>query len=240
MPIEIPSWLHAPDVAADYAKGLALGSQVAEASQRLQAENTRTQMEAQARAQSLKREQTMQQQELATKKAYQDAQVGLKKQQLDQIGAMNAAKMKAAAGHIAALHKYGSLVGGGMSHQDALFQVPELATPQNLASAQKTDEDLGSQRLELSRQRLEFQQQQGEARRNKPVEVGEQENTTTDSDTGEKTTTRRKIFGAPGDSAGLQPSKGKITKEQAKEFIKLANGDKEKARKLARDAGYEL
>jgi hypothetical protein len=35
-------------------------------------------------------------------------------------------------------------------------------------------------------------------------------------------------------------SKGPVSKEQAREFLRQAGGDKDKARKLARDAGYEL
>lgn len=199
--------MRGPDVAGDYARGLALGVQVSGEQQRLQAENTRTQMEAQARAATLKREQTMQQQELATRTAYQQAQIGLKKQQLDQIAQMNAAKTKAAAAKLQDQHGFASDIAGGMNIEQALFRHPTLSTPQAAIAAHKDALDLGQQRLDLSRQRLEDAQQNFQARQNKPQKIGTQRTTTTDpSNPNVSTATERDIFGSPG---GLTPPKAR-------------------------------
>lgn len=218
--------------------------QVSNEQQRLQAENVRTQAEAQARAATLKREQTMQQQELATRTAYQQAQIGLKKQQLDQVAQMNAAKTKAAAAKLQDQHGFATDIAGGMNIEQALFRHPTLSTPQAAIAAHKDSLDLGQQRLDLSRQRLEDAQQNFEARQNKPQKIGTHRTITTDpNNPNVSSTDERDVFGTPGGGKPLSPptaSQGKLTKEKASEFIKLANGDKDKARKLAKDAGYDF
>jgi len=242
MAIVIPEWLKGPDVAQEYTKGLQVGAQVAEESQRLQAENTRTQMEAQARAASLKQEQTMQKQRLETETAYKQAQIGLRKQQLDEVGKVNAAKTKAAAMKLQDQHGFASDVAGGMPIDQALFRHPSLATPQAAIAAHKDRLDLGQQRLDLSKQRLEQAQEQLETRKNKPVEIGEDETKTTDEDTGAVKTSRRKIFGTPGGGQPLTPPPaGEFkTPEDVKSAFKNHKIGKDQAKKiLLEQFGYK-
>ena len=97
MPIEVPPWLQAPDVGADYARGLQIGAQVSEARQRLDAQQSEASMRAQTESNQQQQEHALQQQRIATTDAYQQQQIQLRKQQLDQVKAMNDQKTASAA-----------------------------------------------------------------------------------------------------------------------------------------------
>ena len=86
---ELPSWLQAPDVAGDYQRGLAIGTQVASERARLAQQQQETALRLQVAQQQDQQERAMQQQRLATDAAYQQQQIELRKQQLNQVKAVN-------------------------------------------------------------------------------------------------------------------------------------------------------
>ena len=99
---ELPSWLQAPDVAGDYQRGLAIGTQVASERARLAQQQQETALRLQVAQQQDQQERAMQQQRLATEAAYQQQQIELRKQQLNQVKAVNDQKTQAAAKQFAA------------------------------------------------------------------------------------------------------------------------------------------
>ena len=97
MPATIPEWLKAPDVAADYARGLQIGAGVAEARERLSQQATELNMRQQAEAKRAQEEHDLQQQRIAVSAQYQKQQIQLRQQQLDQVKQVNDAKTANAA-----------------------------------------------------------------------------------------------------------------------------------------------
>lgn len=102
----LPSWLEAPDVAADYARGLQIGASVAESKARLAAQADETAMRATVEQQQQQREAALQQQRIATTSAYQQQQIQLRQQQLTQVKAVNDAKTATAARAYAAKQQW--------------------------------------------------------------------------------------------------------------------------------------
>lgn len=181
-------WLKAPDLAQDWLRGVALGQQAAEASQRLSAERERTAMEAQARAETLQRENAEQQQRIAVQKAYQDAQIGLRQQQLREVQQQNALKTRAAAMKLHQQTVFNKTYQDTGDVQKALF-ASGLGTPQNILAARKDVEDLGSQRLAQRQEALELREKEyADKLGKKPVPRRIGEKTVTDPVTGDKTT----------------------------------------------------
>ena len=103
---ELPSWLQAPDVAGDYQRGLAIGTQVASERARLAQQQQETALRLQVAQQQDQQERAMQQQRLATEAAYQQQQIELRKQQLNQVKAVNDQKTAAAARAFAAKQQW--------------------------------------------------------------------------------------------------------------------------------------
>ena len=97
MPITIPPWLKPADVAGDYQRGLQIGVSVANERSRLAQEQEDTAMRLQVSQQENQREHALQQQRMATDAAYHQQQIELRKQQLDQVKAMNDQKTANAA-----------------------------------------------------------------------------------------------------------------------------------------------
>ena len=93
----IPSWLEAPDTAGEYLKGVQIGSGIAGERARLEQEQSRAAMEHELRTQQMQKDAQLQSAQLQTTKAYREAQLGLRKQQLDEAAKMNAQRTQAAA-----------------------------------------------------------------------------------------------------------------------------------------------
>lgn len=108
MPITLPSWLQAPDVAGDYQRGLQIGVSVAEARSRLAAQEQENAMRAQVESQQQQQQHALEQQRIATTAAYQQNVIQLRKQQLDQVKAMNDLKTANAARQFAAKQQWQS------------------------------------------------------------------------------------------------------------------------------------
>lgn len=204
MPI-IPPWLRSPDIASDFLRGVAEGGQLAAEKARLNQEAVRTQMEASARAQVQQQENLREQTRLMTEKAYHDAEIGLAKQQLDEATMVNRAKLESTARKAMASQRLSTLLSQGVPIDQALLQVPELATPQAIMNANKQVQDLAGQRLDLRKQEFAERQAKNEAERNKIMEIGEVSTEEPVGDTGAKKTTRQKIYGKPGETPIYSP-----------------------------------
>ena len=245
MALEIPPWLHGVgDLGEDYTRALQVGAQVKESKQRLAAEQQRTEMESQARAATLDREKQMESARLQTEKAYHQAQIGLRQQQLDQVAQVNAAKAKDAALKMADQQGFAKDLAGGMPIEQALFRHPRLSSPAAAIAAHKDQLDMAGQRLDLAKQKLDMQRQQIEDKQNaapKPVRTGEIVTPVMDEEGTQTGTKRQYTFGNPEMPVpAAAASKGKLTKDAAKDFLKQAKGDKAKARQMAKDAGYDF
>jgi hypothetical protein len=97
MPITIPPWLKAPDVAEDWARGAQIGASIAESKARLAAQADENAMRAQAEAKNQQQDHALRQQQIATTAAYRQQQIQLANQRLDETKAMNDQKTAAAA-----------------------------------------------------------------------------------------------------------------------------------------------
>lgn len=198
MPI-IPPWLRSPDIASDFLRGVAEGGQLAAEKARLNQEAVRTQMEASARAQVQQQENLREQTRLMTEKAYHDAEIGLAKQQLDEAAMVNRAKLESTARKAMASQRLSTLLSQGVPIDQALLQVPELATPQAIMNANRQVQDLAGQRLELRKQEFaekqsEYERSQALREKGKPVQIGE----VTTGPEGEVVSRRQNIYGVPG------------------------------------------
>jgi hypothetical protein len=213
MPIVAP-WLKAPDIAGEYLRGLALGQQSREASARLQEEQTRVGMEAQIRQQTLQQRALEDAQRIQVQKAYHDTEIGLRRQQLEQVQQAAAAKTRAAAIKLHQQATYSKVMQETNDPIKALF-ASGLATPERMIAARKDVEDLGAQRLDLRQRGLDLQQQrladQEAAAAGKTVKppvprrIGER--VVTDPVTGDRNTTY--IFDTPQPPAvGTAPARG--------------------------------
>jgi len=198
----IAPWLKAPDIAGEYLRGLAIGQQASQAQQRLQAEMERTAMEAEVRANTLKQQALQDAQRIQVTKAYHDAEIGLKQQQLQEVAQVNAQKTRQAAVKLHQQTTFNRVYGETKDVQKALF-ASGMGTPQNVMAARKDVEDLGSQRLAQRQEALEFREQQAKDKAAKvpvPRRIGER--MVTDPVTGDKTTTYQ--F----DQTGVPPKTG--------------------------------
>ena len=185
----IAPWLKAPDLAADWLHGVALGQQAAQASQRLQVEQSRAAMEAQARSETLQQRTLEEQQRIAVSKAYQQSEIGLQQQRLQEIQQVNTEKTRAAAMKLHQQTTFNKVYQDTGDVQKALF-ASGMGTPSNVLAARKDVEDLGAQRLAQRQQALELRENEYQDKLNKkpvPRRIGEK--SVTDLITGDKTTT---------------------------------------------------
>lgn len=185
MAITLAPWLKAPDLAGDWLRGVALGQQAAEARQRIQAEQARTAMETQARADTLQRETLQEQQRIAIEKAYKDTELGLQQQRIQEIQQQNAQRTKAAAVKLHQQTMFNKVYQDTGDVQKALF-ASGLGTPANVLAARKDVEDLGAQRLAQREESLKFREDQAAKKKPVPRKIGEK--SITDPITGDKTT----------------------------------------------------
>lgn len=123
----MPSWIRPPaDLGAEYVSGLHAGAQVAGERARLAQQERQMELQAQASQAAAQREQLRQQTEMAIQKEYQKAQIGLRKQALDQQNQMIQERTRAAAGRFIAQQRYQQryqqLIQGGANPADASSQ----------------------------------------------------------------------------------------------------------------------
>lgn len=246
MAVIIPPWLKAPDLAADYTRGLQIGTQVAEAQARISAENTRTAMESQARQQTLQQEHLTQQTRLATETAYKKTQLQLESQRLSEVAKVNAQKTQDAAMALADRQGLYSDLQGGMDPVQAHLRHPRASSVVNVETAQRMAMDLGDQRLALSKQKFEEQKRKDEEKQARMEKIGETSIKEPVRDAkgkivaGAEKTTRTDIYGRR--ENGTPPSTTStskvLDKATATQLLKAAGGDKEKARAKARELGY--
>jgi hypothetical protein len=142
------------DLGSLYLQGLHTAASIASERQRIAAERQRTEMEAQARAATEQRISLESQAQLQTQKAYHDAQLSMRQHQLEQAAQINAQRTREAALKMADESGFADDIKKGMSIEAALYRHPRVSSPANVLQAHKQALDLGSQRLELSKQRL--------------------------------------------------------------------------------------
>lgn len=180
-------WLKPAEEAENYLRGLQVGQQAAEASARLQEQQARVAMEAQAHQETLQQRSLEDAQRIQVSKAYHDAEIGLQQQRLEEVRQEAAQKTRTAAAKLSQQLKFNQVYKDTGDVQQALFE-SNMGTPQNIIAARRNVEDLGSQRTELSRQRLQMQQEQFAAKQAKaavPRRIGEK--VTTDPLSGDRT-----------------------------------------------------
>lgn len=213
----IPPWLQPPDIAGSYIQGLHIGASIGEEEARLQAENVRTQMEYQARAETQKQEALRQQARLQTETAYRTATLGLRQQALQDAAAVNVAKTRDAALKLADQQGFATDLKSGMSMQDALYRHPRISTPASAVAAKKSDEDLASSRLDLREKEFEF-------KRNKVPPPRRTGQVSTKNETGETTTTRYTFEGEPTPPVTAPASEGPVQVKSQSEYDALQPG----------------
>ncbi|HTQ49256.1 MAG TPA: hypothetical protein VMJ12_01000 [Candidatus Acidoferrales bacterium] len=103
---ELPSWLRAPDVAGDYARGLQIGASVREAKARLAQEQQEFAIRTQIQSQQNQQQHNLEQQRIAVANAYRQEQIALRQQQLDEVKAVNDQKTANAARQFAARQEW--------------------------------------------------------------------------------------------------------------------------------------
>ena len=108
---QIPPWIRAPDIAAQYSEGVRIGQQAAQESQRLQMQQEENQ-----------RAHLMEQQRLQVDKAYKDQQLALDKQKVDQAAQLAQIKVQESARALDSQRKYTDFVNAGGSPMEALLK----------------------------------------------------------------------------------------------------------------------
>jgi hypothetical protein len=164
MPVVIPEWLKAPDVAGDYQRGLSLGVQVAGERARLQQEAVRTQMEYQARQQTQQQEALREQARLKVQQAYEQTQIALRQQNLQRLQEATAARTREAALTLGDKQGLFKDLQSGMPPEQAYFRHPRAASVANIEAERQKAIELGNQKdrertADLEQQRLDLEKQ---------------------------------------------------------------------------------
>ena len=170
--MQLPDWLAPADPAAEWLRGAQLGAQIGGERARLQADQTRAQMETQARQETLQRQTQFEQARIATENARIQAETGLREQRLQEIQAANAERTKAAAMKWAAQQSYARDRQSGLTAEQALYKNPGLLTPQALSEARKEDSDFVQQQLDIATKKQALAEQREarlEAGKTKPA-----------------------------------------------------------------------
>jgi len=169
---QLPDWLAPADPAAEWLRGAQLGAQIGSERARLQEEQTRAQMETQARQETLQRQTQFERARIATENARIQAETGLREQRLQEIQAANAERTKAAAMKWAAQQSYARDRQSGLTAEQALYKNPGLLTPQALSEARKEDSDFVQQQLDIATKKQALAEQREarlEAGKTKPA-----------------------------------------------------------------------
>lgn len=143
----IPSWLNVGP--ADFLRAREAGTQAGLEQQRIAQQGQQfqqqldhqkmiAQMQADARKQITQQNAQMRQAQIEFQKQYHDAQVGLAQDRIQEMQAVQQAKSQEAAQQFAARQKFAALLKQGVPQEQALYQVPELATPSNVAAITRT------------------------------------------------------------------------------------------------------
>lgn len=173
MPVIVPPRTEFADLAGDYLRGVQTGQSIAAARQRIDAENARTQMEAQARQQTLQEETLRRNAQLQTEAAYRKTQLALEQQRLDAAAQINAAKTHEAAMVLADKQGFAADLAGGMPVEQALYRHPRISSPAAVESARRDALNLGDQRIKLAQQRAEQEAQRIKIAQDKAAAVPE-------------------------------------------------------------------
>jgi hypothetical protein len=121
----LPPWLQPrSDPAAEFTAAFHAGSAVAMEQQRLQAEQQRSAMAAAERAQIAQQDALVQQQKIEVDKAYNQAQIGLQKQRLDDAQQKIAQTAQSAARRYQAQESIKQKIAGGMDRAEAYLSEP--------------------------------------------------------------------------------------------------------------------
>lgn len=168
---QLPDWLAPADPAAEWLRGAQLGAQIGSERARLQEEQTRAQMESQARQATLERQTQFERSRIATENARTQALTGLQEQRLQQAQAVVAERSRQAALKWAAQQSYARDRQSGLSAEQALYKNPGLLTPAALKEARDEDLDYSGKMLDLRTKQESLDQQKlldAEDRANKP------------------------------------------------------------------------
>lgn len=124
----LPPWLTPrTDPAQAFVTSMHLGAQIAQQQNQLQAEQERAQMETQARQQALQQQTLRAQQQIEMQRAYHDAVVGLRQDQLDQVSQANQLKAQVAARKFAAQQQFRQRVAAGEPASKVMMELgPEM------------------------------------------------------------------------------------------------------------------
>lgn len=123
----LPPWLRPPsDLAGDYVAGLHAGAQVAEQQARLNMAAQEAEQQAAVHQQTLQMQMAREQQKLELTRAYHQAQIGLRQDQLQQTQERINLQTQRAAQKLSALSAYKSDVAGGMTEEQAALRHPEM------------------------------------------------------------------------------------------------------------------
>ena len=108
---DFPNWIHPPDLAQEYARGVQIGQQAALEQQRLQMQQEENQ-----------RAHLMEQQRLEVDRAFKEQELALRKQQLDEKAKLNAVKVQDAARQLTAQKAYADFVTAGGDPTEGLLK----------------------------------------------------------------------------------------------------------------------
>lgn len=172
-----------PNIAAEYLRGLEIGSHISQEHRRLQFEREQLDQRAQQAADELEQRtqaqmavQTREAQDNAARlqvsKAYHEAQLGLRGQRLAQFAQANAAKTQEAARRMADQKGFADDLKGGMTVEQALYRHPSLTTPKTALDAKKASSDLSAERMGLSERRIALAERKATNAENRPEKTG--------------------------------------------------------------------
>lgn len=251
MPYAYPNWIVPPDLAGEYARGAQLGM-----------EQSRMQMQAEEN----QRAHLMEQQRLEVEKAYKDQQLAMQKQELDQATKINQIKIQDAAQRMSAQKAYQDFVNAGGDPTEGMLKYGmqlgldssgfyNLAAKAAAAKHPFVPSEMttagGTRLVQLSPNRFEVAPTDNK-KLDEPTKLDLQDayreldeaRKAVVSDTNPKHKEQNRLNVATAlarvHSIVSPNSKLPLTKELAKQFLAQAKGDKEKARQLARDAGYDF
>jgi hypothetical protein len=202
-----------PDIAAQYLQGVHIGAAIAQERQRIKAENTRTAMEAQARAETNNRMYLEEQARNETEKAYRTAVLGLQQQKLAAAQQVNQQRTQHAATVMAHQHGFDIGVAAGKPIPELMAQFPlanastamQLQKDTELQKERESSQDFRNRSISVQEAR---EKRESQPKPEKPVRTGE--TVVTDPETGDKTTAY--TFGTPG-ATPIPPSTAKAAPE---------------------------
>lgn len=112
-PMMIPPWIQPADTARQYATGVQLGVNIAQQTQRLQAQREQEAIASEMRLRQLQEQSEERRQRIEMDRAYHDQVVGLRQQQLEEAAQKNQMATRLAATKFAAQQEYRARVAAG-------------------------------------------------------------------------------------------------------------------------------